>query len=73
MTNSAPRNDVFFQCVEHEVRMAARIAKALGAAMIETPDSETEAVLIAKGYSLREIHAHLPAALVIVQEFGRRR
>lgn len=56
-----------------DIRTAARIAKALGAAMVETPTSETEAVLIAKGFSLREIHTHLPAALVIVQEFGRRR
>lgn len=59
--------------LDESIRPAARMAKALGAAMIETPTTEIEAVLIAKGFSLREIHTHLPAALVIVQEFGRKR
>ena len=53
------------------VRTAARMANVILDIYASKAQGELEAALIARGYSSGEIATHMPAALVIIDEFGR--
>lgn len=53
------------------MRTIAKMAKQIAGAFLENGRGEIEAALIARGFSLKDIHDCMPSALVIIQEFGR--